>query len=53
MHRRPAAERERSARGQANDVRPRPKVSEQGVTTKFKTIPQAEVRCSHSSEEVG
>jgi len=53
MYRRPAAERERSARGQANAVRPRPKVSEQGVTTKFKTIPQAEVRCSHSSEEVG
>jgi hypothetical protein len=52
MFRRPAAERERSARGRAS-FRPRLKVSEQGVTTEFKTIPRAEVRCLHSSGEVG
>jgi hypothetical protein len=52
MYRRPAVERERSARGRAMK-RPRLRVSEQGVTTEFKTIPRAEVRCLHSSEEVG
>ena len=52
MYTRPAAERERSARGRATH-RPRFRVSEQGVTTEFKTIPRAEVRCLHSSEEVG
>jgi len=52
MYRRPAAERERSARGRATQ-RPRLRVSEQGVTTEFKTIPRAEVRCLHSSGEVG
>lgn len=52
MFRRPAAERERSARGRAT-IRPRLRVSEQGVTTEFKTIPRAEVRCLHSSGEVG
>ena len=53
MYRRPAAERERSARGRATQHRPRLQVSEQGVTTEFKTIPRAEVRCLHSNEEVG
>ena len=52
MYGRPAAERERSARGRATH-RPRLRVSEQGVMTEFKTIPRAEVRCLHSSEEVG
>ena len=51
MFRRPAAERERSARGRAK-LRPRLRVDERGVTTEFKTIPRAEVRCLHSSEEV-
>ena len=52
MYGRPAAERERSARGRAMK-RPRLRVGEQGVTTEFKTIPRAEVRCLHSSGEVG
>ena len=50
---RPAMERERSARGRANAVGSRLQVGGQGVMTKSKTIPQAEVRCSHRSEEVG
>jgi hypothetical protein len=53
MYTRPAAERERSARSWTTAVRPRSRASEQGVTSKFKAILRAEVRCSHSSEEVG
>jgi hypothetical protein len=52
MYRRPAAERERSARGRAMK-RPRFRASERGVKTKLEAIPRAEVRCLHSSEEVG
>lgn len=52
MYTRSAAERERSATGRTNR-RPRSRVSEQGVTSEFKTIPDAEDRCSRSSEEVG
>jgi hypothetical protein len=51
MYTRSTAERERSASGRTNS-RPRSRVSEQGVTTEFKTIPGAEVRCSRSSAEV-
>ena len=47
---RPAAERERSAWSRTTAVRPRTRASEQGVTTKFKAILRAEVRCVHSSE---
>ena len=52
MYTRLAAERERSASGRATQ-RPRSRVSGQGVESKSKTIPGAEVRCFHSSEEVG
>jgi hypothetical protein len=53
MYTRPAAERERSARSRTTAARPRSRASEQGVTTEFKAILRAEVRCSRSSEEVG
>jgi len=53
MYTRPAAERERSATSRAMCVRPRLRVSGQGVMSKSKTILVAEVRCSRSSEEVG
>lgn len=52
MYTRSAAERERSARSRANVVRPRLRVSGQGVASESKTILVAEVRCSRSSEEV-
>lgn len=52
MYTRPVAERERSA-WSATNTRPRSRASEQGVTSKFKAILRAEVRCFHSSEEVG
>jgi hypothetical protein len=53
MFTRPAAERERSARGRATASRPRLRVSEQGVAAEFKTTPRAEVRCLRSSGEAG
>lgn len=53
MYTRPAAERERSARSRTTAAQPGSRASEQGVTTEFKAILQAEVRCSRSSEEVG
>jgi hypothetical protein len=52
MHTRPTAERERSVLSRANAVRPRLRVSGQGVTSKSKTILGTDVRCSRSSEEV-
>jgi hypothetical protein len=52
MYTRSTAERERSVLGRTKQ-RPRSRVSEQGVMSKFKTIPGTEIRCSHSSEEVG
>jgi len=52
MYTRSAVERERSASGRIKVVRPRSRVSGQGVMSKSKTIPDAEVRCLHSSEEV-
>ena len=51
MYTRPQTERERSALGRINK-RPWSRVSEQGLETKFKTIPDAEVRCLHTSDEV-
>jgi hypothetical protein len=53
MYTRPAVERERSVASRANDVRPRLRVSGQGVMSESKTILEAEVRCSRSSGEVG
>ena len=53
MYRRPAAERLRSARGRAATTGPGPRVEGQGVAAKFATIPRAEVRCLHSSDEAG
>jgi hypothetical protein len=52
MYTRSTAKRERSVLGWALEKRPRPLVSEQGVMSEFKTIPDAEVRCSRSSGEV-
>jgi len=52
MYTRPATERKRSVMGRATEIRPRLRVSGQGVTSKSKTRSIAEVRCSHSSEEV-
>jgi hypothetical protein len=52
MYTRSTAERERSAPGWTLEKRPRFLVSEQGVMSKFKTTPGAEVRCSRSSGEV-
>ncbi len=52
MYTRFATERERSASGRATQ-RPRSRVSGQGVKSESKTIPGAEVRCFHSSKEVG
>ena len=53
MYTRSTAERERSVLGRITKLRPRSRVSEQGVKSEFKTIPDTEVRCSRSSEEVG
>ncbi len=53
MYTRPAAERERSARSRTHEVRPGSQASEQGVTSEFKAILPAEVRCARSSGEVG
>jgi len=53
MYTRSTAERERSVLGRTTVSRPRSRVSEQGVTSEFKAIPGAEVRCFRSSEEVG
>jgi hypothetical protein len=52
MYTRSTAERERSATGRTTWKRPRSRASEQGVTSEFKAIPGAEVRCSRSSSEV-
>ena len=53
MYTRSTAERERSVLGRTTECRPRSRASEQGVISEFKAIPNTEVRCSHSSEEVG
>ena len=53
MYRRLVPELGRSARSRAEVKRPWPRVSEQGLNPKFKTILLAEVRCLRSSEEVG
>jgi hypothetical protein len=53
MYKRSMLELGRSAWSRAEVKRPWPRVSEQGIKPKFKTILCAEVRCLHSSEEVG
>jgi hypothetical protein len=53
MHRRPSAERERSAQSRVEASRPWPRAEGQGLRLKSAAILRAEVRCLHSSEEAG
>jgi hypothetical protein len=53
MYKWSSSERKRSASGRGTEVDSSPRVHIQGVKAKFKTIPNAEVRCPHSSDEAG
>lgn len=53
MSRRPASERERSARSRVEATRPWPRDNRKGLNAETASTLQAEVRCPHSSDEAG